>query len=69
MYCYWLKVRRHIGLAMLVNLLQSANIVLNSRGRAPAGLVDEFASYSVKVVSVTGDVSQATEAKRIVMSN
>ena len=58
---------RGIGLAIAHKFAsKGANIVLNSRGELPAGLVDEFASYSVKVVGVTGDVSQAAEAKRMV---
>ena len=58
---------RGIGLAIAHKFAsKGANIVLNSRGELPAGLVDEFASYGVKVVGVTGDVSQATEAKRMV---
>ena len=58
---------RGIGLAIAHKFAsKGANIVLNSRGELPAGLVDEFASYGVKVVGVTGDVSQAAEAKRMV---
>ena len=54
---------RGIGLAIAHKFAsKGANIVLNSRGELPAGLVDEFASYGVKVVGVTGDVSQAAEA-------
>ena len=58
---------RGIGLAIAHKFAsKGANIVLNSRGELPAGLVDEFASYGVKVVGVTGDVSKAAEAKRMV---
>ena len=46
---------RGIGLAIAHKFAsKGANIVLNSRGELPAGLVDEFASYGVKVVGVTG---------------
>ena len=58
---------RGIGLAIAHKFAsKGANIVLNSRGELPAGLVDEFALYGVKVVGVTGDVSKAAEAKRMV---
>ena len=58
---------RGIGLAIahkFANL--GANVVLNSRGEISEELLDEFKPYGVKVLAISGDVSDFTDAKRMV---
>lgn len=58
---------RGIGLAMahqFANL--GANIVLNGRSAISDDLVASFADYGVTVVAISGDVSEASDAKRMV---
>ena len=43
-----------------------ANIVLNSRGAISEELLAEFSNYGVKVVPISGDVSDFVDAKRMV---
>ena len=43
-----------------------ANIVLNGRREIDEELVSEFSDYGVQVVSISGDVSDSTDAKRMV---
>ncbi|MDO5365164.1 MAG: 3-oxoacyl-[acyl-carrier-protein] reductase [Streptococcus dysgalactiae] len=58
---------RGIGLAMahqFANL--GANIVLNGRSAISDDLVASIADYGVTVVAISGDVSEASDAKRMV---
>lgn len=58
---------RGIGLAIAHKFAQAgANIVLNSRGAISEDLLAEFADYSVKVVPISGDVSDFVDAKRMI---
>lgn len=58
---------RGIGLAIAHKFAQAgANIVLNSRGAISEDLLAEFADYSVKVVPISGDVSDFADAKRMI---
>lgn len=43
-----------------------ANIVLNGRSAISEELVASFTDYGVTVVTISGDVSEASEAKRMV---
>jgi len=43
-----------------------ANIALNSRGTISEDLLAEFSNYGVKVVPISGDVSDFADAKRMV---
>ena len=58
---------RGIGLAIAHKFAQAgANIVLNSRGSISEELLAELADYGVKVVPISGDVSDFADAKRMV---
>ena len=43
-----------------------ANVVLNGRSEISAELIDSFKDYQVKVIVISGDVSQFDDAKRMV---
>lgn len=58
---------RGIGLAMAHQFASlGANIVLNGRSAISDDLVASFAAYGVTVVAISGDVSEASDAKRMV---
>ncbi|WP_165737325.1 3-oxoacyl-[acyl-carrier-protein] reductase [Streptococcus dysgalactiae] len=58
---------RGIGLAMAHQFASlGANIVLNGRSAISDDLVASFADYGVTVVAISGDVSEASDAKRMV---
>ena len=58
---------RGIGLAIAHKFASAgANIVLNGRGQISDEVLAEFAGYPVKVVAVSGDVSDGTDAKRMI---
>ena len=58
---------RGIGLAIAHKFASlGANVVLNSRGEISEELLNEFKPYRVKVLAISGDVSDFTDAKRMV---
>lgn len=58
---------RGIGLAMAHKFASlGSNIVLNGRREIDKVLVSEFSDYGVQVASISGDVSDSTDAKRMV---
>lgn len=58
---------RGIGLAIAHKFASAgANIVLNGRGQISDDVLAEFASYPIKVVAISGDVSDGADAKRMV---
>lgn len=58
---------RGIGLAMAHQFASlGANIVLNGRSAISDDLVASFADYGATVVAISGDVSEASDAKRMV---
>lgn len=58
---------RGIGLAIAHHFAaQGANLVLNGRSEISSELIGEFDQYDVQVVSVSGDVSDADDAKRMI---
>ena len=58
---------RGIGLAIAHKFASlGANVVLNSRGEISEELLDEFIPYGVKVLAISGDVSDFADAKRMV---
>ena len=58
---------RGIGLAIAHKFAKlGANVVLNSRGAISEELLAEFSNYGVKVVPISGDVSDFADAKRMV---
>ena len=58
---------RGIGLAMAHQFASlGAHIVLNGRSAISDDLVASFADYGVTVVAISGDVSEASDAKRMV---
>ena len=58
---------RGIGLALAHKFAKlGANVVLNSRGTISEDLLAEFSNYGVKVVPISGDVSDFADAKRMV---
>ena len=58
---------RGIGLAMAHKFASlGANIVLNGRREIGEELISEFSDYGVQVASISGDVSDSTDAKRMV---
>ena len=58
---------RGIGLAIAHKFASlGANVVLNSRGEISEELLDEFKTYGVKVLAISGDVSDFADAKRMV---
>lgn len=58
---------RGIGLAIAHRFASlEANIVLNGRSEISKDLIDSFNDYGVKVIAISGDVSQFDDAKRMV---
>ena len=58
---------RGIGLAIAHKFASlGANIVLNSRGSISEELLNDFQQYGVKVIAISGDVSNFEDAKRMV---
>ena len=58
---------RGIGLAIAHKFAKlGANVVLNSRGTISEDLLAEFSNYGIKVVPISGDVSDFADAKRMV---
>lgn len=58
---------RGIGLAIAHKFASlGANVVLNSRGEISEELLNEFKAYGVKVLAISGDVSDFADAKRMV---
>ena len=58
---------RGIGLAIAHKFASlGANVVLNGRSAISEELVAQFADYGVKVVAISGDVSDNADAKRMV---
>ncbi|HEL2274532.1 TPA: 3-oxoacyl-[acyl-carrier-protein] reductase [Streptococcus suis] len=58
---------RGIGLAIAHKFASlGANVVLNGRGQIGQDLLDSFADYGVKVLAISGDISSAEDAKRMV---
>ena len=58
---------RGIGLAIAHKFAQlGSNVVLNSRGAISEELLAEFSNYGVKVVPISGDVSDFADAKRMI---
>ncbi|HFI0093235.1 TPA: 3-oxoacyl-[acyl-carrier-protein] reductase [Streptococcus suis] len=58
---------RGIGLAIAHKFASlGANMVLNGRGQLGQDLLDSFAGYGVKVLAISGDISSAQDAKRMV---
>ena len=58
---------RGIGLAIAHHFAaQGANLVLNGRSEILSELIGEFDQYDVQVVGVSGDVSDADDAKRMI---
>lgn len=58
---------RGIGLAIAHKFASlGANVVLNSRGEINEELLAEFKPYGVKVLAISGDVSDFADAKRMV---
>lgn len=58
---------RGIGLAIAHKFASlGSNIVLNSRGPISEELLNDFQQYGVKVLAVSGDVSNFEDAKRMV---
>ena len=58
---------RGIGLAIAHKFASlGANVVLNSRGEISEELLAEFKPYGVKVLAISGDVSNFADAKRMV---
>ena len=58
---------RGIGLAMAHKFASlGSNIVLNGRREIDEELVSEFSDYGIQVASISGDVSDSTDAKRMV---
>lgn len=58
---------RGIGLAIAHKFAsQGANIVLNGRSAISDELLDQFSDYDVKVVAISGDVSDSADANRMV---
>lgn len=58
---------RGIGLAIAHKFAsQGANIVLNGRSAISDELLDQFSDYDIKVVAISGDVSDSADANRMV---
>ncbi|HFU4485128.1 TPA: 3-oxoacyl-[acyl-carrier-protein] reductase [Streptococcus suis] len=58
---------RGIGLAIAHKFASlGANVVLNGRGQLGQDLLDSFAGYGVEVLAISGDISSAQDAKRMV---
>ncbi|WP_449448791.1 3-oxoacyl-[acyl-carrier-protein] reductase [Streptococcus suis] len=58
---------RGIGLAIAHKFASlGANVVLNGRGQLGQEILDSFADYGVKILAISGDISSAEDAKRMV---
>ena len=58
---------RGIGLAIAHKFASAgANIILNGRGQISDQVLAEFAGYPIKVVVISGDVSDGADAKRMI---
>lgn len=58
---------RGIGLGIAHEFARrGANIILNGRSEISEELLQEFAEYDVKVIGISGDISQEADAKRMV---
>lgn len=58
---------RGIGLAIAHQFAKlGANVVLNGRSAISQDLINSFDDYGVKVIAVSGDVSNSADAKRMV---
>ncbi|MDO4667685.1 MAG: 3-oxoacyl-[acyl-carrier-protein] reductase [Streptococcus sp.] len=58
---------RGIGLAIAHQFASvGANIVLNGRKEVTDEVLSEFADYPVKVIAISGDVSDSSDAKRMI---
>ncbi|MFC3928636.1 3-oxoacyl-[acyl-carrier-protein] reductase [Streptococcus caprae] len=58
---------RGIGLAIAHKFASlGANVVLNGRSAIAQDILDQFKDYGVKVVAISGDVSDNADAKRMV---
>lgn len=58
---------RGIGLAIAHKFASlGANVVLNGRGQLGQEILDSFVDYGVKVLAISGDISSAEDAKRMV---
>ncbi|MGT2743750.1 3-oxoacyl-[acyl-carrier-protein] reductase [Streptococcus phocae subsp. phocae] len=58
---------RGIGLAIAHQFARlGANVVLNGRSAISEELLDSFKDYGVKVIAILGDVSDHTDAKRMI---
>ncbi len=58
---------RGIGLAIAHKFASlDANVVLNGRSAIGQELLNQFADYGVKVVGISGDISDSADAKRMV---
>ena len=58
---------RGIGLAVAHQFAsQGANIVLNGRSASSDELLAQFSDYDVKVVAISGDVSDSADTKRMI---
>ena len=58
---------RGIGLAMAHKFASlGANIILNGRREIGEELISEFSDYGVQVILISGDVSDSTDAKRMI---
>ncbi|AXJ12272.1 3-oxoacyl-[acyl-carrier-protein] reductase [Streptococcus pluranimalium] len=58
---------RGIGLGIAHEFARrGANVILNGRSEISEELLQEFAEYDVKVIGVSGDISQEADAKRMV---
>lgn len=58
---------RGIGLAIAHKFASlGANVILNGRSAISENLLNQFSGYGVKVVAISGDVSDAADAERMV---
>lgn len=58
---------RGIGLSIAQEFARrGANVVLNGRSKIPKTLLQGFESYGVKVIGISGDISQEADAKRMI---
>lgn len=58
---------RGIGLAIAHKFAkQGANIILNGRSEISDELLAQFAGYGIKIVAISGDVSDSADAKRMI---
>ena len=58
---------RGIGLAIAHQFASlGANIILNGRSAISQEFIDQFAGYDIKVIAISGDVSDSADAKRMI---